>query len=139
MPLIKNIIAFCYKSTLFTCVTSICFFIFTFRCFFAQEKCKDPSLTVLYPGHCVTSSPAPIVNVTIDNTYNDTKVPVTDIPPDPILAAFCANKHDIVCPDELDPVCGTDNKFYKNKYVSFITSPVVNLVNSQTCVKGRSE
>ncbi|XP_060607262.1 tomoregulin-2-like [Ruditapes philippinarum] len=85
-------------------------------CYFAQQKCKDPSLTVLYPGHCVQSSPAPGLNntSTSDNAFNDTKDIVTNVTPDPILVAFCANKDEIVCHDDLDPVCGTDNKFYRN-------------------------
>ncbi|XP_053372679.1 agrin-like [Mercenaria mercenaria] len=85
-------------------------------CFFAKQKCKDPSLTVLYPGHCVpvSATPAPDLGNTSDITYNDTKDTVTAIPTDPVLDAFCANKDVIVCQDDLDPICGTDNQFYKN-------------------------
>lgn len=71
-------------------------------------------MTVLYPGHCDFVTPPTVIKNTTDEIVTVNQSPVTVIPPDPILEAFCDNKDEITCSDELNPICGTDNKFYKN-------------------------
>lgn len=89
------------------------------RCFFAKKKCEDPSLTILYPGDCIFTTPIPSNSTQNDTTQPDggssttTHTPHTE---DIIHTVFCLNKDQINCTDELDPVCGTDNNFYANKY-----------------------
>ena len=83
------------------------------RCYFAKAKCGNTDLTILYPGPCVpqttgagdvaTTAPAlpPANNLTDTDSI--------------IQEQFCLYRDQIMCPDTLDPVCGTDAHFYQNE------------------------
>ena len=83
------------------------------------------------PGLCNLTTPGPTTNharttdpaadITTD-AAEITKGPTTPDTPtvasptsntdDIIRAVFCSNAANITCPSNLDPVCGTDGKFY---------------------------
>ncbi|KAL4228591.1 negative regulation of serine-type peptidase [Mactra antiquata] len=83
-------------------------------CFFAQEKCRNPSLTVLYLGDCLQTTAVPASDFPITPDSSVTSKPHTSNPSNIVSSVFCANKEQIECNNDLDPVCGTDNTFYQN-------------------------
>ena len=87
-----------------------------YRCFFAKKKCEQPSLTILYPGDCIPTTPMPS-NTTDDPSVSPEGSSTTEHPDnvDLIHEVFCSNKETFKCRDELDPVCGTDYTFYQNE------------------------
>lgn len=91
------------------------------RCFFAKKKCEDPPLTILYPGPCNISTPAPSNHTQTTTWAPDSPTMTTTLSTaDIIHDVFCANKDQFACTTDLDPVCGTDLTFYQNEYVDWI-------------------
>ncbi|XP_052803524.1 agrin-like [Mya arenaria] len=85
-------------------------------CFFAKAKCKDTALNILYTGGCIYTTPIPGNTTTTTGTVAPV-FPVGGNVSDPdfiIHEQFCTYKDQINCPDTLDPICGSDHKFYQN-------------------------
>ncbi|XP_052804312.1 four-domain proteases inhibitor-like [Mya arenaria] len=102
-------------------------------CEYSHARCADHSMVLSNLGPCFTSTaPAPTTTTVMDRTTpnvvtakpttaantmpaSTTPMVTTTTTPDPLLVAFCQSKNSITCPQNLEPICGSDTKFYLNQ------------------------
>nr|XP_011455365.1 tomoregulin-2-like isoform X2 [Crassostrea gigas] len=102
-------------------------------CFYAQGRCRKPDITMEYFGPCLNSS-----TVELPDPVSSTSPPRTTTQ-DIIVQVFCSQATIDTCPITLDPLCGTDGKFYRNECFFAIEKCTQTALQTQELEKCSSE
>ncbi|XP_033757809.1 tomoregulin-2-like [Pecten maximus] len=87
------------------------------KCFHVQARCNDVTINKAYDGKCQNDVTTSVEMTTTKSDTTMTQSEVNTISSEyefHLNEEFCNNSLNEPCPDVLDPLCGTDFKFYQN-------------------------